>query len=159
MIKIRAILIALIILLAGCESEPTFTFGFSDVTLGNKTVARLEKEGIWFRHETGGRITIYQKDKGLVEHVGAEVAEQIIPMGRSISVNKHMQKEILQKLNESGVKHEIESFGAELLPPNANELGISSEYIVFDEGHETLGFEVIERFQSSVSPEQYLQHE
>ncbi len=70
-----------------------------------------------------------------------------------------MQKEILQKLNESGIKHEIVSFGAELLPPNANELGISSEYIVFDEGHETLGLELIERFQNSVSPEQYLQHE
>ncbi len=123
------------------------------------TIAHLEKKNIWFRKETDGRITIYQKDKAMAEKVGAEVVSNILPMGRSVSVNKYMQKEIFRELNKSGVNYNVVSFGAGSLPSYANEVGMSSEYIVFSEGHEEEGFRIIEVFKSNVDPEQYIQHQ
>ena len=68
--------------------------------MGAGIVAILQERDVWLRHKPGERITIYQKDKELLLEIGKQVTEKLIPSGRSVSVNKYMQKEILQELDK-----------------------------------------------------------
>ncbi len=125
--------------------------------MGAGIVAILQERDVWLRHKPGERITIYQKDKELLLEIGKQVTEKLIPSGRSVSVNKYMQKEILQELDKAGVHYQFANYGNQSLPAYAEEVGISSEFIVFKAGHEANGLSVLEQFKLHIEPEKYAQ--
>ena len=137
------LLVLLTLLIIGCSNEPVFTFNFADEILQQGVIKRLDEKQIWYKRESEFTITIYEKDKSKVEQLGAEVGASILPLDRSISVNVNMQSSILQKLNSAGVKYRIITFGERMLPNNAKELGISAEYIIFDEEYKEKGMNIV----------------
>lgn len=141
----RIIFIVITILLSACESEPQATFGFQDEGIKKYILEGLEERGVWYRPEGEGRITMYKKDLPTVEKIGAEYGELTIPFGRSTGVNSKAQPAIEEALRKAGVKYRISTYGASTLPPDAEELGMSDEWIVFDPGHEAKGFEIINK--------------
>lgn len=147
--NIRCLLIVIAALLSACESEPQATFGFQDDGMRIHVLEGLERQGIWYRQEAGGRISMYQKDLHIAERLGAEFGEQTIPFGRSTGVNSRAQPAIEEALKKAGVKYTISTYGAATLPPDADELGMSAEWIVFEPGHEAKGFEIINRVNES----------
>ena len=92
----------------------------------------------------------------LVEKLGEEASEKIIPSGRSVKVNKYAQPDILKALDIAKVKYRIVTYGTKSLPPYADEVGMSAEFIVFEEGHEVKGFKVVSEFNRSMNPGKYL---
>ncbi len=143
--NIRIILIAIAVLLSACESEPQATFGFQDEGMRKYVLNGLEERGVWYRQEDESKITMYEKDLPIVEKIGAEFGELTIPFGRSTGVNSRAQPAIEEALKKAGVKYRISTYGAATLPPDAEEIGMSAEWIVFEPGHEAKGFEIINK--------------
>ena len=139
------LLVLLTVLIIGCSNEPVFTFNFADAVLQRGVIKKLDEKQIWYKHESEFTITIYEKDKSIVEQLGAEVGASILPLDRSVSVNTNMQSHIIQKLNSAGVKYRIITFGERMLPNNSKELGISAEYIIFDEEYKEKGMDIVNK--------------
>ena len=89
--NLRALLIATFVLLAACDTEPQFTFGFEDAEMRKFVADGLQKREIWYRLEDGLRMTIYEKDKPMVKQLGYAFGERTIPFGRSTGVNAKAQ--------------------------------------------------------------------
>jgi hypothetical protein len=141
--KIRSIIIAIAALLSACDSEPEFTFGFQDEGMRLYILKGLEQRDVWYRLEGEGRITMYKKDLPIAQEIGAEFREQTIPFGRSAGVNSKAQTAIEEALRKAGGNYRITTFGAATLPADAEEIGMSAEWFVFEPGHEEKGFEII----------------
>ena len=147
--NIRFILFAIAVLLGACESEPQATFGFQDEGMQKYVLKGLEQRGVWYRQEDEGQITMYEKDLPIAGKLGAEFGEQAIPVDRSIGVNSRAQPTIEEALKKAGVKYRVITFGAAALPPYSEEVGMSAEWIVFEPGHETKGFEIIDKINEN----------
>ena len=48
----RILLIAILVLLGACETEPQATFGFQDEGMRKYVVKGLEERGIWYHRES-----------------------------------------------------------------------------------------------------------
>jgi hypothetical protein len=149
------LLVLFVALLSACDSEPKATFGFNDDTMREDVINGLNKQHIWFRQEKAGKITIYKKDLRVVEELGAKSTAKIIPFGRSVNVNSRAQSDILAALDKAGVKYHLATYGANNLPKYAEDVGMSAEWIVFESGQESKGFEVVNAFNRNFDPERY----
>ena len=153
--KSRVILFIVVLgcIICSCSTNTKTTFWFQDDRMMESVTKTLTQKGIWFKPKPKRVIEIYESDVALVKQLSNEVVQNIIPQDRSINVNKYDQPRILEALHKAGIKYHLVIFGDNIFPSNAEYVDISPQFIVFEEGFETKGFEVINDYYHVAIPE------
>ena len=140
----------------GCDSEQKIILSFPSEEAKERSIKELKSNRIWFQRIDDDRIKTRQSDENRLRDVIQKVVSAIMPFERSLGVNKHIQPRLLQLLDKEGVQYKIVVFGENALPYFAEEVGMTAEYIVFEEGHGAEGFQVWEKLKYSSKPEDFM---
>ena len=106
----KKIILILTLLISSCSSEETITFGFEDPETTKSALKIIKEKNIWFKLQSNGRYEFRVSDIPQIQKIYAEVANSIIPFGRSSGHGPEILEIIVKKLKSHKIPYTIKNY-------------------------------------------------
>ena len=106
----KILIFTIALLLIGCSSEETITFGFESSVAADIAIEMMQKENIWYKQKKNDKYEFRKKDFQRIQEIYADATNQIIPFGRSSGYGPEMFEIMVKKLKSQGVPYKVTNY-------------------------------------------------